>query len=206
MFNSLECVEVNELKILIFIITLIVLLSLWGCNSKYDGDYESGGVWPFRYYELTLPNFKLIPNSKVEYKLQKFGGSNKNLHIKLYLTNEKKISFEDQNIQLSFKFSKNKNIIWQPNSMLFHHYERMRVEKRAVAPFDNEWFCHFEWQDPQINSRVVPFDFGKPIQKKQLVCSAIIPNPKASISINVECIKCSINGLSSELKLSSSWK
>jgi len=196
------------LNLRISLAVLATLFFLSACGYEGDGEFAADGVWPFRYYELSLPDVPFEQNTETTFNLSGYKSHGRSL-LRITFTAKNPVEFHKLHLPVSITMSTNGDEVFVRDGSLNQHFLRMRSEGATSWPADDEWDCRFPYADSRINSQAVPFDSeNDPTPTTQLTCSHFVPTDQSEsrLRISIPDIGAGIEEAVVKVKLSSSWK
>jgi len=152
----------GKTRFLLALLIAVILIPIAWPRFEGDGAYTTGGIFPFKGYELKLPRVSLDSPSQNVFHFRNFNSWNRSITLRLIVESDAKAPFWELSPLLHTKITDDAgNIVLIKQTRLNAHYERMKAEKRTSWPTSNEWLGHYAYRRPDISNRAVPFDMSE---------------------------------------------
>ena len=199
--------EAPIFKIICGTILLTALLS--GCGYEGDGEYQASGIWPFRNYSLNLPDVRFESDKGEQFDLSGYQSHGRSL-IQIVVTSPVPIAFHELGASVELKLVDGLGTTYFYRSgQLRQHYLRMVEEGETLYALETEWNCDFQYDDPNIDRRVVSFDADKePSLSTILRCWHFAPTGDRDLRlvVKIDDVDEKLTNLVLSTTISSGWK
>lgn len=190
-------------------ILLLFCLFISSCGYGGDGEFKSSGYWPFKTYELQLPDFSFETGAKHTFNLDGYESYETSiLTVELFSDSQHDYSELDTEVELKIVNGLGTEFFYR-KSALNAHFKRMQESKEASWANEYEWNGRYSYENPDIDYRAVPFSKTEAnAQTKDMEYVHFFPSKARSLTliVNVGHVPPQFGDVKVRIKLGSGWK
>ncbi len=190
-------------------VVILIAALLSSCGYEGDGQYQTSGIWPLVNYSLELPEVAFNSDSSDRFSLAGYNSHDRSL-LTLRIASPFPVAFHELQAVVEVKLLDELGTTYfYRKGPLNQHYLRMIAEGTSSWPLETEWHCNYQYGDPSIDNRVVPFDpDGVPSLERTIDYWHFVPTGDKDLTlvVNIENVPKELSDMSAKISLSSGWK
>jgi hypothetical protein len=197
-------------KLFFICVVLPIIMVVTSCDYQGDGEYRTHGFWPFKVYELVLPEFEFRTGKEQIFQIKGYHSHGKSL-LTLVLLSDELVSYKELDTIVELHISRGPAGVtyFYRKSALNAHYRRMYAKGEKLWANELEWDGEYQYSAYYIDDESYSSSSLHPADNtKEMTYSHFMPTEATEYYVKVKIgnVPSEYENIKARIQLQSGWK